>query len=289
MKGKKMNKLYAVNNILFLIFMLIAIPTIFMSEIGSNLRYRNANKNEEIISGSKASKLMNNNKRTSLITYNEIVIIDSSKMTFIVPISQSKLKKKQEVEIISADFYEKMPINKVNTLLNDIPDHILTLPKMLMSGIYNNMYLYSNNNNLNKVLFNKRVSISNVHMVKINSIDHLIIRFTDYDSNKDGSLSWDDTQKMAIFNLEGDKIIEITPEEYSFQDILFVENDNLYVQVEDINNSKLAYDKIFKILRIDLITGKQHLLIDNDFQNLIQDILDGKNIKDGAQSNKREG
>ena len=96
-----MSKLVKVNSVLFtimavLIIIFLSVVTLQMLINRNKTTIRDDYPNTDMISNNKARELIKKNLRENIISINSVILIDSSKSLYYVPVSLLRLKKPEE-------------------------------------------------------------------------------------------------------------------------------------------------------------------------------------------------
>ncbi len=165
-----------------------------LSELFGRRGGRSGNQNGIIVSTEQAQKLVADSIRKQVISLKQMVLLDSAKQEFLIPVGQAQLEKDEHNLDLKSGSYESNKSFRYNKYRNDDGSNL------------NNLLFYDGKNGQMKPLFSERLSISRFDIIWKGIGKPVLIFFTDADSNKDKVLNNDDLEKLAIWMTGWEKV-----------------------------------------------------------------------------------
>lgn len=279
-----MERLTKINHILFFVLACLAIIMLiigFSVMIKDYFSHRYRGYNESVVSNVKAEKLVKENKRSQIIEFDNIRLIDSLNQLYIIPVQQKNLRKLQVIE--------EAPRLEIQT--ENIPKAEQKAYKPLSSSYlyyygyntFNNILIYNGKTKTSHPIFSNRIAIVDFIVYSIEKTKHIFIVACDEDFNGDGKLDKDDKLKISVYDVSKDELHQITEKaEFIRASWRLNYSDNIVLRVGlDIDNdNKFSPEHEPEILKtFNVINGKYAELIDPELRAKLQAILDGKYIR----------
>lgn len=251
------------------LLMIILISAYF--GISEMIRYINWSRNDQIelsiVSSEEAEKLSKDSTLKQLVSFEKILLIDSTKHLYIIPSEQVNLSNKEKI--------------------ND--NELLGLTSNFSGGngkfyygdnYYNNLLLYDDINNSTYEIFSRRVSINSFQIVSVNEKNYLLIELIDFDSNKDGYLNSEDLKQIALFNFQTKELVNFNKKatHYIIKKQLHDSNKFVISVTKDRNlNGEYDYnEEPLQFHLLDVSNGKLKPLFDEELILKLQKKLDGR-------------
>lgn len=258
-----MERIKRLNSILFTVmssFIIIAFIFLLIKLI-AELIPRNYNRPDyEMISNELTAENAEENIRTQIISYDQLTLVDSLRNIYIMPVSQLKLEKPEELTVAYCQ----------------IPD----FSYYYRSGsLFNNMIVVNLNMQKSRILFHKRICIVDYRILKIDSKKYLFMLACNTDTNKDNLIDGKDLLELYLYDFEKENIEILSKKPEHILDLDFITPRNQVLVTIGIDRNK---DKIFNrqyepliLKRIDLKTKEIVEILDEEVTNDLQSILDG--------------
>lgn len=223
-----------------------------------------------IISEEVTDSLILEEKRKQIITFNKIELIDSVNRIYLIPVSHRNLENDEST-------------GELLGLTNQFIDNYD--PRRYKSGVsYNNLIVYNSSDNISKIIFENRISISDFLFIKNMGNQYVLIRGTNEDSNKDGYVDSYDIQELFVYDIRQGKILEIkTKEGLSYINFADIKRDGeLIIQFGVDRNKNGEYDIKFEpkiYYKLDLLEGGIIPIVTEGQINNLQKLLEGSKFE----------
>ena len=197
-----MERLTKINQILFLVLACLAIIMLvigFSVMIEDYFSHRHGDYNDSVVSNVKAEKLVKENKRSQLIEFDNINLIDSLNQLYIIPVQQKNLRELQDIE--------EPPMLEIQ--MENIPKAEQKTYKPLSTSYlyyygyntFNNILIYNGKTKTAHPIFSNRIAIVDYIVYSIEKTKHIFIVACDEDFNGDGKLDKNDKLKIVIYDV----------------------------------------------------------------------------------------
>lgn len=180
------------------VFFILAIGLFILTEEWNRYTYEEFYQ-EGVLATETTNDLIADSLRQQIISFNNVTLLDSATKTYVLPVQQADLLKKESVDEI---------LGLVNTF-NNYPDNY----EKYTNADYNNLVIYESLNNKSQVLFEERIGISSYRSIRTREAIYLLIIGTNKDSNKDGYLNSNDLQDLFIYDVKKHQITKVTTKE----------------------------------------------------------------------------
>lgn len=255
----------------------------FSAILKEYLSHRYSGSNDSVVSNVKAEKLVKENKRSQIIEFNTIQLIDSLNQLYIIPVQQKNLKRVQNIE----------KDQRLEIQTESIPSAEQKAYKPLSSSYryyygyntFNNILIYDGKTGKSHPIFSNRIAIVDFIIYSMVKSRRIFIVACDEDFNGDGKLDKNDKLKLFVYDVHNDELDQITENaEFIRASWRLDYSDNIILRVglDRDNDKKFSPDYEPEILKtFNVIDGQYTELVDTKLRAKLQDILDGK------YSNKR--
>jgi hypothetical protein len=235
--------------------------------IYEELTWNNNYEEVSIISNEKVEELAGDSLRKQLITFKNIILIDTLNEKFLIPVQQSNLVNEEYID-------DSNLFGMINSYSGGKGTYYYG------GNYYNNLLVFDNKTNKIRELFENRISIDEFDKIEIENNVIVTIRVTTEDSNGDGFLNSKDLQQLFIYNVSEDKLVEIPAEgkDYIRLKILFPNEDFVVLYGIDKNKDGEFHSRQEPMFfyNLDINTGKTELLIKEEQLKSLQRKLDGR-------------
>ena len=207
--------------------------------------------------------LTNQNLRKEIISFSEPELIDSIEKQFLIP-------------VVTTDLEDLESMDKSLGLVNNF------------SGSYskdlatNNLIVYNERLNISKIIFNKRLRISDYKILEIEKTKYVLIKGCKNDSNKDKYLNSEDLQKLFLYNLANGTVSNVKmPTNYtslSIHNSYYTADHNIYRFGLDRNMDGF-YDRTEEqtiLMKLNVIESSMQNILSTEQLNKLQETLEGK-------------
>lgn len=201
--------------------------------------------------------------RSQNITFEQPIQLDTSRAIFIIPVDQVNLDREELIK--KAD----------RTVLNfssggySYESHY---------GLHNNFILINNEKGITKQIFDKKVAISEWVYINIKGTTAILFSAADFDSNKDYVLDSDDFQKLYVYYIDDNLLVEY---DFSGQTVLRFEPMNKTNMVSILTGIDKNEDNTFKynneptnIYSLNIIERKTDEMVSDAIKRRLQKIID---------------
>lgn len=271
-KLKKYNLvLLAIIGTLLLIYLIIGGGIVGYEMLTYN-SYGDSHYEPGIVSEETTDSLLAEEVRRQIITFNRIELVDSINQIYLIPVSHRNLESDES----TGDILGLTNIYKGGDEFES---------KRYKSGVsYNNLIVYYSNEDISRVIFKNRISISDYLFIENRGIQYVVIRGTNEDSNKDGYVDSYDIQKMFVYDIRKGEVLEIkTKEGLSYINLADVISDQeLIMQFGVDRNKNGEYDIKFEpkiYYRLDLPGGDLTPIVSEEQINSLQKLLEGSKFE----------
>jgi hypothetical protein len=279
-----MEKLKKINQILFfvmaslaIIMLIIGLFTIIREHFFD--RYRDYD--DSVVSNLKAEKLIEENKRSQLIEFDSVDLVDSLNQIYIIPVRQKNLRKLQDIEdppTLNIEV-EDMPITAQESYKPSSSSYLYYYGY----NTFNNILIYNGKTKISHPIFSNRIAIIDYIVYSIKNEKHIFIVACDEDDNSDGKFDKNDKLKIFTYNISKKELNQITKKgDFILASWRLHYSDNIVlkigIDIDNDNKFSSEYEpEIFKTF--DVKNETYNDLIDLEIRSKLQDILDGKFIK----------
>ena len=146
----------------------------------------------------------------------------------------------------------------------------------------NNLIVYNERLNISKIIFNKRLRISDYKILEIENTKYVLIKGCENDSNKDKYLNSEDLQKLFLYNLVNGTMSNVKmPTNYtslSIHNSYYTADHNIYRFGLDRNKDGF-YDRTEEqtiLMKLDVIESSMQNILSTEQLNKLQETLEGK-------------
>lgn len=253
-----------------LLILLIIGGGMFGYEMLANQSYDDSSYEPGIISEETADSLATEEVRKQIITFNQIVLIDSTNGIYLMPVSHRNLESDESTGEI---------LGLTNTFTGGKYDL-----KRYKSGVnFNNLIVYFSDENKSKVVFENRISLSTFFTIENQGNRYVIISGTNEDSNKDGYIDSYDIQKLFIYDVSKEKTSEIkTKNKLSFITFSNTKRDHEFIAqfgLDRNENGEFEVDIEPKIyFKLDVSRNSLTSIVSEEQIEKLQKLLEGSNI-----------
>ncbi len=269
-KIKNFNQLVlAAIGILSFVLLLIAIIW-SATEFYKTISYRSQNENSEILSNENADKNYQNNVRTHQVSFENLQLVDSVNIVYLIPVSQTALELKEYINKRDGSPSGTLGLLGSSGCFSDFYYDYRS---------FNNVLIYDLRDESIHKLFNTRVSINRYYVEKIAGKSYVLFAVTDKDSNKDGFLNEDDSKSLFIYSTADKTFNEIKNENADFTGYnVIAGKDQILINygLDKNGNGKYNWDEPMTIKVYSIHDNKLRDLVSLDLVNNLQNILDGE-------------
>ncbi len=269
-----MSKLGKFNNILFTIMaslLIITLIFVLIQIISELIPTKYPQPDNSIVSSEKANELVQQKKRSHVIKFDSIVLVDSLTSLYIIPISQIKL---EELDDLPSPSQTSLNIEAIKIMDPDFSYY-------LGSGIINNIVIVDMKNEAKKIIYNNRTCIVEYNIFNINNRKVLFLLVCKTDTNNDGELNERDLLELEVYDFSNNSLSKISDKPQHIIDIDIVQKTKeiiLTVGIDKNNDNKFDRSKEPVILeKVNLNTYKIEELLSTIITDKLQFILDGIN------------
>lgn len=248
------------------IMALFGLGFFFVVEISRS--FRNNYEEEGILSEVKLQELQKENKRQQLISYEFPILVDSSNLVYMVPVSYKNLSEPEQ-------------INEGPAALLDISGSYNSNSRFqnLYYGSFNNLLIYDINKNKTKKIFEERVNFVELGTQYFDDDILIFFKAAGLDTNRDGLINFNDYKALYIYSLRGKSLKVIESKGADIFNFNFVHNSkNLIIQFGKDQNKDGTYDDYDEptfIKKYEYATGELIDIVDKGDHLALQNSLDG--------------
>ncbi len=165
-----------------------------------------------IISSQVTDSLLRDSVRKQIVSFSQIILIDSTNKTYLLPVGQSNLANEEST-------------SKVFGLVNGFGGNGKYDYEYDYSYRYNlnNLIIYHSETDSSKILFKNRILVSEFKTIGNDGEKHVLIMATDKDSNNDKYWNYKDLQELYLYSVKEDKLVKIQSKN-KFTTLEFYEN-----------------------------------------------------------------
>ncbi len=218
--------------------------------------------NDTILTNTEVEELANKNLRGQIISSENMILIDTLKSIYLIPIGQRFLDKKENIE-------DRSTLGLLST----------GSYKTRYYG-YNNFVVYFEKNKRSINIFNKRLLLSLLERRKVGEDNILFFEGINKDSNKNGRYDNEDIKSFFVYSVENGQLKEIfEPYNHLISYNIIPNTKNIIVQFGIDRDSSGTYemkDEPTHYLQYDFETDQKFNVIGDSLMNAMQKILDGK-------------
>lgn len=206
-----MEKLKKINQILFFVMALLAITMLIIGLYTIIKEYffsGRRNYGDSIVSNKKAENLIKKNKRSQLIDFSTINLIDSLNQIYIIPVGQKNLRKLQEIEEPQSLNMEIEELPKTEQTSH----HLISSSYLYYYGYntLNNILIYEGKDNISYPVFSYRIAILDYVVYEIKNNKYILIVACEKDINGDGKLDKDDKSNLFLYNVSKKNLVKVS-------------------------------------------------------------------------------
>ncbi len=253
--------------ILLICIIILWAATDFISELSNKSR----SDETEIVATEKAKENFEKNIRTHQISFENLILVDTINVVYLIPVSQTALKLEEYID----------RKNKTSSGIIGLLDGSGRYSDFYNEhNSFNNALIYESHDTTIHKLFSKRVSINKISLEKISGESYVIFAATDQDSNKDGIMDSRDAKTLYIYSVTNKKIEEIKSENTDFiQYELIRDNKQLIIKygLDKDKNGTYTWDEPVIMKAYSIQDNEVSNLIAPELINDLQNTLDGKN------------
>ncbi|MFK7946060.1 MAG: hypothetical protein AB8G11_00605 [Saprospiraceae bacterium] len=222
----------------------------------------------EPISEIGTDELLKDSLRSQIISFDEMLLLDSATKTYLLPITQENL---EEVERVSN-----------NGLLGLTNSSSYNSYKIKYDGyqLYNNLVVYNGLNAESKILFKDKVAIIIESILLYDDKKYVFLLVSTKDTNKDKVLDNNDLQDLYVYTVQSEKLQKIEKDDATI--ILNIRKDvvtnSIIVRYGFDRNKNGAFESTYepaayKLFDIETMTMKN--IVPSNQINELQKILQG--------------
>ena len=271
-----MSKLTKVNNLLFTIMASLLIVTfiVIIVQIIIDMLFNKYQPHDDAIySNEKSHELVNQNKRSHVISYNKMVLVDSLRSIYIIPITQIELK----------DFEDLPPPSPISPSRPSVPMALeimdIDYPYYMGSGIQNNIVIVDMKNETRRILYEKRICIVNYKIFEINDRKILFLIVCRTDTNNDGKLDENDLLELEAYDFLNNSLDKISknPQHITRLDIVQETKEVILTMGIDKNgdNKFDSNSEPVRLYKVNFSNLSIERLLSTPLTTKLQSILDG--------------
>jgi hypothetical protein len=246
---------------------LVALTYFVIAEIGRDFRFNN--KKTGILSDEKIEKLIKENKRQQVISYNFPQLVDTLNSIYIIPVSHKTLN---EPEYIDEGLLDLLDIHE--SMSN--PDDRYS---KRFYGSFNNLLVYDLKVNRTTKLFDERINFGEIRTEYFDDDILVLFEAADKDTYKDGVINLVDYKSLYIYSLGNDNLQKITFPNSDISHYNFIEGSkDLLIQFGIDKNGNGKYEEYQEpgvMKKYDYHIGELQEIIDEEISNELQKILEG--------------
>ena|GEM_PF-3126432 len=239
----------------------------------------NYNYRSDLISREKADANLKSGIEEQIIVYNELIVIDSVKQIYIIPVTQKTLG---DIESGNRDRSgygtsggSGDPRNRpVNTFR---PYYFGSIHSY--NGIFNNLIMYDSKNNFSECLFNTRIALIDFVPVILNNKRKLFILASTDDTNKDSVINKDDLITPFLYDFEKREIEKLEEKNRLILDYKYIrETEDVFLSVAIDKNGNNTFD--FKnepnvLEKYDKNLNKFVPVVNDSLSTVLQNLVNG--------------
>lgn len=206
-------KLLAVLGTLGAVFLIVALVGLTSNLIMEHYRYDHNDLETGILSDEKIEELQKEHKREQVISYENLVLVDTLNLVYMVPVSHKTLDEKESINGIlntftSSDNYEPMDHRYSNG----------------MYGVYNNVILYNQKEETSKktIQQEKRLNFNKINTEYFENEILLVIKASEKDTYKDGVINLEDLKSLYIYSFRLNKMVKVGIDGMDVRDYKFL-------------------------------------------------------------------
>ncbi|PCI16313.1 MAG: hypothetical protein COB62_08040 [Piscirickettsiaceae bacterium] len=225
---------------------------------------------EGILSDEKIEELQKENKRQQLISFEKPILVDSTNLIYIIPISHKTLN---EAEYVDEGIME---------LTNSFSSNNYNIDKRYSKsyyGSFNNLIIYYYKDNSTRKLFEDRINFTEIKTEYFDDDILILFKAADKDTYKDGVVNLNDFKKLYVYSFKEKELRKIGVKNTDIYSYSFVNGSkNLLIQFgidQDKDGKFDSYREPTKLMQYNFEKGKLVEIIDKELVKELQNSLDG--------------
>ncbi len=220
------------------------------------------NTDTRIIAGDEIEELKADSVRKQVVSFNNITLIDTPGLKYLIPVGQANLERKEAAKELSG---------LINRYGDGAPGFDIA---------YNNLLLYDGKTGSVQKIFNKRLSINKFDVqFKKAASPVIFMNVTEDDSNRDGFYDARDLEKLCFYRLDNKSLYEVAAPGKTFLWMLIHKNPDAIVAQYGIDrDGDGEFEPSFEpktFYRLNLESGQLVLIISPEIVQELQRQLDG--------------